>query len=244
VESYFRHRNWNESKGIFMLNTIAWCLTTSASVYGIPVMAIIMLLLVVRQSKRPWRECSSEIMVAGGVLLLMLVLVSLLNEHVVKPGFHIFRPNIMQLASNPSEQPALKISAADFYAMRDKPARSEYLASVMNAADYNGPELQPLVKRHWIEETGYSFPSGHTTAAMVLASFFLALALGRFSGRQLIPYLVLPFWALLVAWSRTVLQVHTPMDVLAGGAQGLVVGLLAWLFAVRLQRVRARDKVA
>ena len=222
------------------MNTLAWCLSQSAGVYGIPVMAVIMLLSVSSQPRRSWRARLSGILMAGGVLLLMLGLVSLVNEHVVKPGFHIFRPNILQLASNPPEQPALKISAAAFYAMPDKLERSEYLAGVMNAADYNGPKLQPLVKQHWIEETGYSFPSGHTTAAMALASYFLALALGRFSGRQLIPYLMLPLWALMVAWSRTVLQVHTPMDVLAGGAIRLVVGLLAWQFTVRLQLARER----
>lgn len=223
-----------------MLNHIAWWLTESASVYGIPVMAVVMLLLVSRQPPRPRRERSVDMLIIGCLLLVALGLVSILNEHVIKPGFHIFRPNILQLASNPSTQPALKISAAAFYQLPDKDARSDYLSGILNAADYNGPELQPLLKHHWIEETGYSFPSGHTTAAMALASFFLALGLTRFQGRQLIPYLILPLWALLVAWSRTVLQVHTPMDVLAGAVQGLVVGLLAWWFYRHLQALGKR----
>ena len=221
-----------------MLNNVAWWLTGSASVYGIPVMAIIMLLLVSRQPPRPWRGRSADMMVIASLLLVALGLVSILNEHVIKPGFHVFRPNILQLADNPPAQPALKISAAAFYELPDKDTRSSYLSGILNAADYNGPELQPLLKHHWIEETGYSFPSGHTTAAMALASFFLALALTRFRGRQLIPYLMLPFWALMVAWSRTVLQVHTPADVLAGGVQGLVVGLLAWWLYRQLQTIR------
>lgn len=220
-----------------MLYTIAWWLSLSASLYGIPLIAIPMLLLVTNLPHRQSRERWFELMVAGGTLLLLISLVSLLNEHVVKPGFHVFRPDILQLASHPPEQPALKMSAADFYRLPDKKTRSNYLSSVLNAADYNGPALQPLVKQHWITETGYSFPSGHTTAAMSLATFFLALALGRFSGWQLIPYLILPLWASMVAGSRVVLQVHTPMDVLAGGAQGVVVGLLAWILYRRLQAV-------
>lgn len=223
-----------------MVNSIAWWLSTSASVYGIPVVAVFMLLLVSNLPHRQWRERASEILLAGGILLLMISLVSLLNEHVVKPGFHVFRPNILQLASAPPDRPALKMTAADFYELPDKNARSHYLARVLNADDYNGPKLPPLVKQHWINETGYSFPSGHTTAAMALAGFFLALALSRFNGRQLIPYLLLPLWGLLVAWSRTVLQVHTPLDVLAGGAQGMMIGLLAWVLYRRLQAVRER----
>ncbi len=197
-----------------------------------------MLLLLTNRPRRQWPERAFEIMAIGGLLLLVLSMVSLLNEHLVKPGFHIFRPNILQLASNPPQQPSLRMSAEAFYDLPDKHTRSDYLFRVLNAADYNGPELQPLVKKHWIEETGYSFPSGHTTAAMALASFFLALALSRFTGRQLIPYLILPLWALSVAWSRMVLQVHTPLDVLAGGIQGMVVGLLAWVAIMRLRPVR------
>ena len=220
-----------------MLNNFAWWLTESASVYGIPVVGIVMLLLVSRRPLRPWRERFADMMVIAGLLLVVLGLVSLSNEHLIKPGFHVFRPNILQLASNPPARPALGISAAAFYQLPDKDARSDYLSGILNAADYNGPELQPMLKHHWIEETGYSFPSGHTTAAMALASFFLALASTRFSGRKLIPYLLLPLWVLLVAWSRTVLQVHTPVDVLAGAVQGLVAGLFGWWLYRRLRPV-------
>ena len=221
-----------------MLISIAWWLTVSAGKYGIPLVGVVMLLLLNRAHAQRWRQRRAELVSIGGLLLVALSLVSLLNEHVIKPGFQVYRPNILQLASNPPEQPALKISAADFYALPDKDARSDYLSRVLNAVDYNGPELQPMLKSHWIQETGYSFPSGHTTAATALASFFLALALGRFRGRKLIPYLVLPLWVLLVAWSRIVLQVHTTFDVLAGAAQGLLVGLLTWWLYMSLQPKR------
>lgn len=236
--SLSRIRNRIEYQALSMLNLIAWWLTMSAGVVGIPVIGIVMLLAVHYLPQRQRREPVSDVLLMGFLLIVTLSSVSILNEHVVKPGFHVFRPNIIGLAGNPPEQPALKISAAAFYALPDKDTRSDYLSGVLNAPDYNGPRLQPLVQRHWIHETGYSFPSGHTTAAMVLASFFLALALGRCSGRQLIPYLILPLWVLLVAWSRIVLQVHTPMDVLAGGVQGLIVGLLAWGIYLRLKPVR------
>lgn len=221
-----------------MLSSIAWWLSISASIYGIPLIALFMLLLVSKLPHRQWRERSSEILLAGSILLLLISVMSLFNEHVIKPGFHVFRPNILNLASAPPEQPALKMSAADFYELPDKDTRSHYLAGVLNADDYNGPKLSPLMKQHWIHETGYSFPSGHATAAMALASFFLLLALNRFNGRQLIPFLLLPLWGLMVAWSRTVLQVHTPVDVLAGGVQGMIVGLLAWALYIRLRSVR------
>jgi undecaprenyl-diphosphatase len=64
-----------------------------------------------------------------------------------------------------------------------------------------------------------SFPSGHTLHAVMAA-----VVIG-----QLVPALVLPFLclAVLVATSRVALGVHYPSDVLAGGALGVIFGLLA-----------------
>ena len=85
--------------------------------------------------------------------------------------------------------------------------------------------------RHsWIEETGYSFPSGHSFSAMFFATFFLAMGVSHISTKRLrLFYLLLP-WALAVCYSRPILRVHTPTDITVGGLEGLVLGFLAFLF--------------
>ncbi len=205
---------------------IAACgVTQSAGKYGIPWICIALTALVVSRRSIRWNQRVIEALVIVLAIALLLGGGAYLNEHIVKPTFAVYRPNIIELAQTPPEAPALKMSAEAFYALPDKAARSEYLQSILT------PEvlLRECVRDHWITETGYSFPSGHSFAAMMFATFFLAMGLSHFSGKRLwLFYLLLP-WAVAVCFSRPILRVHSPTDVCVGGLEGVVVGILAFL---------------
>lgn len=68
----------------------------------------------------------------------------------------------------------------------------------------------------------FSFPSGHTAAAFIMAtllsSFFPALTIPAF------------FWASLVGLSRVYLRVHFPSDVLVGAGLGIACALIGQSF--------------
>ena len=143
-------------------------------------------------------------------------------------------PNIIWMAGESGSGP-LGMTPEDFYESGDKEARREPLATALNRVPRPFP-LSSSIEAHWIEETGYSFPSGHAFSAMFLATFFLAIGATYLATKRLwIFYALLP-WALAVCYSRSILRVHTPTDITVGGLLGLAVALLAWAVARTLVR--------
>ncbi len=72
---------------------------------------------------------------------------------------------------------------------------------------------------------GHSFPSGHAAGSFAFAAF-AAVRVPRWSGPALI-------YAMLVAWSRCVLGVHYPSDVLIGALLGSAIGAAVACWSMR-----------
>lgn len=187
-----------------------------------PFMALALLTIVVTRPGLAMRTRALEAVVLLGLLLVSLGGMSLANEHLIKPTMAIPRPNIVALA----DEGVLGLSPDEFYALGDKPERSAYLAGRL--ADPSAPVLGDEVRDHWVTETGYSFPSGHSLAAMTFAAFFLTLALSYLdTRRRRLVFLILPVWALAVIASRPLLRVHSALDIGVGASEGLVIGLIS-----------------
>jgi len=216
------------------ISDIAYWISLSGSKFGVPFVGVLMLILLVTRSgvksSRSWKEAGVIIMVvavfAGGG--------AAINEHIVKEELKIPRPNIMWLAGQDGKGP-LGMTAEQFYGLGDKEDRRAPLTEVLSHAP-KPVKLSPAVEADWIEETGYSFPSGHAFSAMFFASFFLALAITYISTRRILWFYALLPWALAVCYSRPILRVHTPLDITVGGFQGLVLGVVAWLIVRKLFR--------
>jgi phosphatidylglycerophosphatase B len=202
----------------------AYWVAESGGRHGIPLAgAVVTALLVSRPGITRVRRLDEALLV---VLALGAVLGggSYLNEYYVKPFFAVPRPNVKELARSP----ALRVTVEDFYALPDKAARSERLQEILTGE----VPMHPRVRQHWIEATGYSFPSGHSFAAMTFGTFFLAMAAQYVPGWRGWLFCLVVAWAVAVCYSRPLLRVHTPTDVCVGALEGTVAGFLAFL-AVR-----------
>lgn len=179
---------------------------------------------------------------AGVLIVAMLVALlggTLLNEHVIKPAFDVPRPNIVELAESGALGPDIRDAEA-VYAVGNKEARRELLGERLT--DVVSPPLSDRVRAHWIHETGFSFPSGHSQSAMALAAMIAALGLMWLNGWRLaVATVVLPIWAVAVVYSRVLLDVHYPIDTTAGTLMGFGWGLLA---AVAVGSILERTGVA
>ncbi len=198
--------------------------------YGLPVVILgLVAVLVTRPGLEPARRRDEACSLLAAIALVLIGMAAV-NEFVLKRGLRIPRPNIAALAA------AGRLggkTAADFYALGDKEARRAFLAQHLVASAGADPALPDAIREHWLEETGFSFPSGHATASSTLAGFFLTAALALLSGaRRTAVALVIP-WAVAVCWSRVALQVHSPLDVSVGALQGLTAGALGFAAASR-----------
>ncbi|MEZ9597101.1 phosphatase PAP2 family protein [Shewanella sp. 10N.261.52.F9] len=188
----------------WLSETLYWLTSTGTAPYGIITGLLIL------------TACYRSMSKAHFIKLVLAVSISMaatlsLNQF-LKPYFAEPRPNAALL-----EQEYL-LNTQDFY-QHDKAEKRQIITVAINQLDIARPDLQlsSSIKRHWQHEVGYAFPSGHTLFAVTLAlvvGYYLLL-----SGNLVMPLLLLS-WAIAMGFSRMLLGMHWPQDVLASTAIG------------------------
>lgn len=223
----FIHPGMNVGKDLTSIwHVIAYWLSESAGPVGMPIGVLPVIILLMVKSTQAVKKRALWTVAAMVSLFVFLAGGAQFNEHVIKPYFKNPRPNIVELLNGED----YKITHSVFYDEADKEKRREYLRQLITSdfKSRHGFDIHPLIAKHWIHETGFSFPSGHSFASMMFASFCLIWAIRRRLSFK--PWLILIGWSVAVCYSRCIVRVHWPMDIFFGALQGMIVGgFLAYL---------------
>ncbi len=151
-------------------------------------------------------------------LSVILSVFAIINEHVVKPILQVPRPShqyiITQSKSEAKLDSLYTLSATD---------RRAFFKQLMDADTVSYKNWDERVLAHWLEEAGYSFPSGHSFNSFLLAGL-LAFCIHYLANKKIRWLYVVPFaWAVMVAVSRVAIGAHTALDVSIGSAIGLSI---------------------
>lgn len=200
---------------------IAYALTGSAGKTGS--LFLILITCIFYASTAPTLKAKAGVFLRSLVSLAVFFgVLAFVNEHYTKNIWKAQRPSHVYMLS----QTGLGRTIDSLYQL-DQAGRQQFFSGLIKNNPSAFSRIAPEIQAHWIDEPGFSFPSGHTFNAFLFA-MILAYAIyfnrSRPGWRSL--YIIPFIWAAGVGVSRVAIGAHTALDVSAGAALGLLTGSL------------------
>jgi phosphatidylglycerophosphatase B len=158
-------------------------------------------------------------------LSMLLAVLASLNEFVLKPTLRVARPSHAFIL----RQSHSDVTLDSVYRLAEV-KRKDFFRRLVATDTTEFRKIDPRVLDHWVDEAGYSFPSGHTFNAFLIGPL-LAFSLLSSRSRAIRFICFLPLlWALFVGVSRVSLGAHSALDVSVGAGMGLFLAHLLLFF--------------
>ncbi|OYU97270.1 MAG: hypothetical protein CFE21_02975 [Bacteroidetes bacterium B1(2017)] len=153
-------------------------------------------------------------------LALVIGTFAAINEKFTKPLLKLQRPSHVYMLNQ-----LQSINLIDSLYTLSKAERIAYFDLKVKEQPTLFTQIDPEVLKHWVAEGGYSFPSGHTFNAFLLAMIFSFGLLHNTHSKKWQELFFLPFiWAIGIGISRVALGAHSLVDVSAGALLGVLIG--------------------
>lgn len=213
--------HWQPSESTESLKWLYWLTETAGLPYSWVTSAVLLVLALV--ICRP----TSANMIKWVIVIICCILAGQGVKGSIKNTFKEPRPYVVWLEKNHD------ISSSDFYDLKRKQR-----VDVIKERVKGNEQVPSWQRKHWQAETGYSFPSGHVLFAAGWALLLIGLFWQR---RQYALAIVVTLWAEGIVFSRLLLGMHWPSDVIVSI---IISAMLAIVACSLLQsRIRITSKV-
>lgn len=177
-----------------------WFITETGSAPYALISCILLMLWLMKLARKRYSWLLIGAICASSVIGTQMI------KTVAKFGFAEPRPYVVQMMGEQIEQ---------FYDL-NRSQRAELVSSYYEKSPY------PLIVKHRMNETGYSFPSGHTIFAVSWLFVFVGVLYGLREQTVILAKILITLWALLMLISRLRLGMHYPIDL-------FISTLIAWV---------------
>lgn len=155
-------------------------------------------------------------------LVIFFGALAFINERLTKPILKLQRPSHVFMLTQTG-----RIKTIDSLYQLSKKEREVYFADLIKNNPLSFGQIDGHVQAHWVEESGFSFPSGHSFNAFLFAMIIAYAIYYNKTWPGLQKLFFVPFiWAFFVGLSRVAMGAHSALDVSAGSALGVVIGAL------------------
>lgn len=209
---------FSEYRNTDSLAPLWYAITVTGGVYGSAAIIIALTLYLLNYFRKEPKKKSSVFFFTGTVLIFQ-ILISGSTLFYFKDIFRNPRPSQLYI----SERVSSDKSGKEFLTMPPE-AKSLYLRKKIEENKKDFEDVYPPILNSWSDESGFSFPSGHSETSFFLGTI-LAFVIFKTGSKKY--YIIIPvIWAVLVALSRVVIGVHFPADVVAGSFIGLIMAYI------------------
>ncbi|AKJ42076.1 phosphatidylglycerophosphatase B [Pragia fontium] len=208
---------WTPNEDNPLLIVLFWATETASSPWGAITSAILALWFV-------WRM---QLPVKRGIALIAILAVAIVGgqvvKSIVKETVEEPRPFVLWLEDE------YQVDDQFFYSLPRKER-----AKIVEQHLKGQKRVPAWLSKHWEQETGYSFPSGHTLFTATWALLGMGMLVPR---RRYISAAVLMIWAVTVAGSRLLLGMHWPEDLIVSILLSVICAFWAcwsaerWIFS-------------